>query len=230
MAKKIVIAIDGHSSCGKSTMAKELAQSIGYTYIDTGAMYRAVTLYGLEKGYIKDGEICEEALRKDISSIHITFERTAEGNLITFLNGKNVENKIRTMEVSDNVSLVSKLKFVREAMVAQQQEMGRKKGVVLDGRDIGSVVFPDAELKVFITATPEVRAERRMKELLAKGENVTFDQVLKNLQERDRIDSTRKESPLVMAPDALLLDNSGLSKEEQRCWLLNEFYKTAGLE
>lgn len=228
MTKKIVVAIDGHSSCGKSTMAKELAKAVGYTYIDTGAMYRAVTLYCLRKNYITHGNINEEALKKDIPAIHITFERDKNGTVTTHLNGENVEKTIRSMEVSDNVSLVSKLKFVRDAMVAQQRKLGEKKAVVLDGRDIGSVVFPEAELKIFVTASPEIRARRRLEELQTKGEKVTYDEVLKNLLERDRIDSTRKESPLVKTPDALLLDNTTLTLDEQRCWLINTFYRVAG--
>ena len=228
MTKKIVVAIDGHSSCGKSTMAKQLAKIVGYTYIDTGAMYRAVTLYCLRKNYITNGNINEEALKKDIPSIHIAFKRDEDGNITTLLNGENVEKLIRSMEVSDNVSLVSKLKFVREAMVTQQRKLGEEKAVVLDGRDIGSVVFPEAELKIFVTASPEIRARRRLEELQAKGETVTFDEVLKNIEERDRIDSTRKESPLIKASDALLLDNTTLTLDEQRTWLVNAFYRVAG--
>ena len=225
MKPKIVIAIDGCSSSGKSTMAKNLAKELGYIYVDTGAMYRAVTLYALENGMIKGGVVCEEALKNGLKDISIAFKKNSDGSIVTCLNGRNVEKRIRTMEISNNVSPISRLKFVREAMVVQQQEMGKEKGIVMDGRDIGSVVFPDAELKIFLTASPEVRAERRMKELTEKGEKVSFDEVLKNLTERDLIDSTRKESPLVQAPDALLLDNSNLSLEIQQEWLMNAYRK-----
>lgn len=224
--KRITIAIDGHSSCGKSTMAKALAKRIGYAYIDTGAMYRAVTLYCLEKGMIDGEDVNKPRLRRHIPKIEITFKVGAEGKSETWLNGKNVEQEIRGMEVSNKVSLIAAIGFVRRAMVAQQQAMGRSKGIVMDGRDIGTVVFPDAELKVFITASAEVRAERRYKELQSKGDTTTtFDEVLANVQERDRIDSTRKESPLRQADDALLLDNSNLTIDEQNEWLYNEYLK-----
>ena len=230
MDKKIVIAIDGCSSSGKSTMAKNLAKKLEYIYVDTGAMYRAITLYALENGMLKEGAVCEDALQNSLQSICITLRKEENGNVATYLNGKNIENKIRTMEVSNNVSLISRFKFVREAMVFQQQEMGKGKGIVMDGRDIGTVVFPDAELKIFLTASLEVRAKRRMSELEAKGEKVSFDEVLKNLTERDRMDSTREESPLIQAPDALLLDNSDLSIEEQQEWLLNAYRKVIDLK
>jgi len=230
MEKKIVIAIDGCSSSGKSTMAKNLAKELGYIYVDTGAMYRAVTLYALENGIIKEGVVCEEALKNEIKNISIALKKSSDGSVATYLNGKNVENRIRTMEISNNVSPISRLKFVREAMVLQQQEMGKEKGIVMDGRDIGTVVFPDAELKIFLTASPGVRAERRMKELTEKGEKVSFDEVLKNLTERDLIDSTRKESPLIQAPDALLLDNSHLSREAQQEWLINAYRKAVSAQ
>ena len=230
MKTKIVIAIDGCSSSGKSTMAKNLAKELGYIYVDTGAMYRAVTLYALENGMIKEGIVCEEALKNGLKNISITFKKNSDGSVATFLNGKDVESRIRTMEISNNVSPISRLKFVREAMVLQQQEMGKEKGIVMDGRDIGSVVFPNAELKIFLTASPEVRAERRMKELTEKGEKVSFDEVLKNLTERDLIDSTRKESPLVQAPDALLLDNSRLSRETQQEWLMDAYRKAVSAQ
>jgi len=206
-------------------MAKNLAKELGYIYVDTGAMYRAVTLYALENGMIKEGVVCEEALKNGLKNISITFKKNNDGGVVTCLNGKDVENKIRTMEISNNVSPISRLKFVREAMVIQQQEMGKKKGIVMDGRDIGTVVFPDAGLKIFLTASAEVRAERRLKELTEKGEKVSFDEVLKNLTERDLIDSTREESPLIQAPDALLLDNSHLSRETQQEWLMNAYRK-----
>lgn len=223
-AKRITIAIDGHSSCGKSTMAKALAKRVGYAYIDTGAMYRAVTLYCLEHDMIKGDEVNKPRLRRHIPKIEITFHVNEEGKSETYLNGKNVEQEIRGMEVSNKVSLVSAIGFVRRAMVAQQQAMGKNKGIVMDGRDIGTVVFPDAELKVFITASAQVRAERRYKELQSKGDTTTtFEEVLANVQERDRIDSTRKESPLRQADDALLLDNSNLTLEEQDKWLYERF-------
>lgn len=224
--KRITIAIDGHSSCGKSTMAKALAKRIGYAYIDTGAMYRAVTLYCLEKGMIDGENVNKQRLRRHIPKIEITFKVGNEGKSETWLNGKNVEQEIRGMEVSNKVSLIAAIGFVRRAMVMQQQAMGRNKGIVMDGRDIGTVVFPDAELKVFITASAQVRAERRFKELQEKGDTkTTFEEVLANVQERDRIDSTRKESPLRQADDALLLDNSNLTIDEQNEWLYNEYLK-----
>ena len=224
--KRITIAIDGHSSCGKSTMAKALAKRIGYAYIDTGAMYRAVTLYCLEHDMIKGDEVNKPRLRRHMPKIEITFKVNNEGKSETWLNGKNVEQEIRGMEVSSKVSLIAAIGFVRRAMVAQQQVMGKEKGIVMDGRDIGTVVFPDAELKFFVTASAQVRAERRFKELQAKGDTTTtLEQVLANVEERDRIDSTRKESPLRQAPDALLLDNSKLTIEQQNEWLYNEFLK-----
>lgn len=218
--RKIVIAIDGYSSCGKSTMAKNLARKIGYTYIDTGAMYRAVTCYALQHGLFSDGKIDEKALSQAIDDIHICFCRNAAGQVETCLNGKSVEKEIRGMDVSNHVSQVAALGFVRKAMVRQQQEMGKEKGVVLDGRDIGSVVFPDAELKIFVTASVEVRAKRRLDELVAKGENTTLEEVKKNIQMRDYIDSTRVESPLRKVDDAVVLDNSNMSIEEQDAFLL----------
>ena len=224
--KRITVEIDGHSSCGKSTMAKALAKRIGYAYIDTGAMYRAVTLYCLELGMIDGDKVNKPRLRRHMPKIEITFKVNEEGKSDTWLNGRNVEKEIRGMEVSNKVSLVSAIGFVRKAMVAQQQAMGRNKGIVMDGRDIGTVVFPDAELKVFVTASAQVRAERRFKELQSKGDTTTtFEEVLANVEERDRIDSTRKESPLRQADDALLLDNSSLSIEQQDEWLYNEFLK-----
>lgn len=224
MEKKIIIAIDGHSSSGKSTMAKDLAREIGYIYIDTGAMYRAVTLYCLRKGYIQGDKIQEEALKADLDKMDISFRYNAEtGRPDTYLNGEKVEKEIRSMEVADKVSLVAALGFVRRAMVAKQQEMGKAKGIVMDGRDIGTVVFPDAELKVFVTASPEVRARRRLEELQAKGEQTTYEEVLANVKKRDYIDSTREESPLRQAPDALVLDNSNMTIPEQKQWLRDKF-------
>lgn len=224
--KKIIIAIDGFSSCGKSTMAKDLAREVGYIYIDSGAMYRAVTLYSMENG-IFDGEtIDSEKLRKEIGNIHISFRLNPEnGRPETYLNGVNVENKIRTMEVSSKVSPISALGFVREALVAQQQAMGTEKGIVMDGRDIGTTVFPHAELKIFVTASAEIRAQRRYDELKAKGQEASFDKILENVKQRDYIDQNREVSPLRKAEDALLLDNSNLTIEEQKKWLMDEFYK-----
>lgn len=222
--KKIVIAIDGHSSSGKSTMAKELAQEIGYVYIDTGAMYRAVTLYALRQGYIQGNSINEKALEADMPRLSITFQSNpGTGKSDTFLNGEDVEKEIRGMEVANKVSLVASLGFVRKAMVAQQQAMGKEKGIVMDGRDIGTVVFPHAELKLFVTASPEVRAQRRVDELLAKGEKVSYEEVLENVKKRDFIDSTREESPLRKADDAIVLDNSNMSRAEQKTWLRKKF-------
>lgn len=224
MEKKIIIAIDGHSSSGKSTMAKDLAREIGYIYIDTGAMYRAVTLYCLRKGYIQGDKIQEEALKADLDKVDISFRYNAEtGRPDTYLNGEKVEKEIRSMEVADKVSLVAALGFVRRAMVAKQQEMGKAKGIVMDGRDIGTVVFPNAELKVFVTASPEVRARRRLEELQAKGEQTTYEEVLANVKKRDYIDSTREESPLRQATDALVLDNSNMTIPEQKQWLRDKF-------
>ena len=224
--KKITIAIDGFSSCGKSTMAKDLAKEIGYIYIDSGAMYRAVTLYSIENGIFNGDTIDTEKLKQRIDDIHISFRIDPEtGRPNTYLNGVNVENKIRTMEVSSKVSPISALGFVREAMVAQQQEMGKAKGIVMDGRDIGTTVFPDAELKIFVTASPEIRAQRRYDELKAKGQEASFEEILENVKQRDHIDQTREVSPLKKADDALLLDNSHLTIAEQREWLTAEYQK-----
>ena len=224
--RRIVIAIDGHSSSGKSTMAKDLAKEIGYTYIDTGAMYRAVTLYCIKNALFDNGRIKEEELKAAIPYIEISFHRNPEtGRPDTYLNGVNVETEIRGMEVSDKVSLVAALGFVRHALVSKQQEMGKDKGVVMDGRDIGTVVFPDAELKLFVTASPEVRAKRRMDELNAKGMPATYEDVLANVKKRDYIDSTRAESPLRQAEDAIVLDNSNMTLAEQKAWLLERFHQ-----
>jgi cytidylate kinase len=226
--KKIIIAIDGFSSCGKSTMAKDLAKEIGYIYIDSGAMYRAVTLYAMQNGIIADGAIDEERLRASIADIHIEFRlNAATGRPDTYLNGVNVEDRIRTLEVSNNVSPISAIGFVREAMVAEQQKMGEKRGIVMDGRDIGTTVFPEAELKIFVTASAEIRAQRRYDELKAKGEVSDFDKILENVKTRDHIDQTRAVSPLRKADDAILLDNSTMTIAEQKEWLLNEFKKAA---
>lgn len=224
--KKIVIAVDGYSSCGKSTMAKDLAREIGYIYIDSGAMYRAVTLYCIQNGFFNGDIIDETRLEKEINTIDMSFRfNETTGRPDTYLNGVNVEKEIRGMEVADKVSPVSTLGFVRKALVAKQQEMSKAKGVVMDGRDIGTVVFPDAELKIFVTASPEVRAGRRVKELEAKGEKVSFDAVLENVKKRDHIDTTRKESPLREAEDAIVLDNSHLTIAEQKEWLLTQYNK-----
>ncbi len=222
--KKITIAIDGHSSCGKSTMAKDLAREVGYVYVDTGAMYRSVTLYALRNGLFTNEGIKEDELRQQMPNLQISFKFNPEtGRPDTYLNGELVEQNIRTMEVSSHVSPIATLGFVREAMVAQQQQMGKDKGVVMDGRDIGTVVFPDAELKIFVTASAEVRAQRRYDELKAKGMEADYDDILKNVQERDYIDSHREVSPLKQAPDAILLDNSQMTIAEQKEWLMQRF-------
>ena len=220
--KKIIIAIDGHSSCGKSTMAKELARQLGYIYVDTGAMYRAVTLYALRHQlFDPDGNVRLKELKRAMEDIHVSFRLNEEtGRPDTCLNGENVEREIRGLEVSDHVSPIAAVPFVREAMVAQQQQMGQEKGIVMDGRDIGTTVFPDAELKVFVTASAAVRAQRRYDELRAKGLEVDYDAVLRNVEERDYIDSHREVSPLKQADDAILLDNSHLTREQQNEWLL----------
>ena len=222
--KKITIAIDGHSSCGKSTMAKNLAREIGYVYVDTGAMYRAVTLFALRNSLFNaDGTIKEDELRARLDDIHIEQKLTSYSTVNTFLNGENVEREIRTMEVSSHVSPIATLPFVREKLVEQQQQMGANGGIVMDGRDIGTVVFPNAELKIFVTASAEVRAMRRFKELQEKGIPADYDDILKNVVERDRIDSTRAVSPLRQADDALVLDNSNVTIAEQQQWLLRKY-------
>ena len=229
--KKITIAIDGHSSCGKSTMAKALAQKIGYIYIDTGAMYRAVTLYAMRHGLMPGDQVEADKLRERMGDIHITFRmNTATERPDTYLNGENVEREIRTMEVSRHVSQVAALPFVRTEMVRMQREMGKEKGVVMDGRDIGTVVFPDAELKIFVTASAEVRAQRRYDELTAKGERCQYDEILENVKQRDYIDSHRETSPLRQAEDAIVLDNTSMTIPEQEEWLMEEFRKKAGEE
>ena len=223
--KKITIAIDGHSSCGKSTMAKDLAKKIGYVYVDTGAMYRAVTLFALHNNLFKeDGAVKVDELEKRMDEIKISFKFNTETQRPdTYLNGELVEKEIRGMEVSNHVSPIAAIGFVREAMVAQQQRMGKKGGIVMDGRDIGTVVFPNAELKVFVTATAEVRAQRRYDELKGKGQEADYEEILKNVQERDYIDSHREVSPLRQAEDALLLDNSNMTIPEQNEWLLKQY-------
>ena len=227
--KKITIAIDGYSSCGKSTMAKNLAREIGYIYIDTGAMYRAVTLYALRRGQITVNRTVKSIeLEREMPLITVSFTINREtGQPDTLLNGENVEQQIRTMEVSNNVSQIAALPFVREALVAQQQRMGANKGVVMDGRDIGTVVFPDAELKIFVTASAEVRAQRRFDELKAKGISADYSDILKNVQERDYIDSHREVRPLRKASDAIELDSSQLTIEQQQAWLMQQYRRAA---
>lgn len=215
MSRKINIAIDGYSSCGKSTLAKEMAKELNYIYVDTGAMYRAVTLFALDSGIIEDGVPDVPKLKSRLKDIEITFVNNSKNKPEVHLNGENVESRIRQMSISNNVSAVAAIKEVRKLLVAQQQKMGEKKGVVMDGRDIGTVVFPDAELKIFMTASHEVRTERRYQELMAKGDRVTKVEVSENLKKRDHIDTTRKEDPLRQADDAVVLDNSNLSKEKQ---------------
>ena len=227
--KKIVIAIDGHSSCGKSTMAKALARRIGYVYVDTGAMYRAVTLYALRHGMIDaEGRVDEQTLEASMDQVKVSFTLNAETRIPeTCLNGENVEHDIRGMEVSAHVSAIAALPFVRRVMEAQQKAMGRDKGIVMDGRDVGTVLFPDAELKIFVTATAEVRARRRYNELKAKGMDADYDEILKNVQQRDYIDSHREVSPLRKADDALELDNSNITLQQQDEWLMQRYLERA---
>lgn len=214
--KKIIVAIDGFSSCGKSTMAKELAREVGYVYVDTGAMYRAVSLFCIQNGIMTPETIDEHALEKQINQIHISFKTNTLGITETYLNDQNVEAEIRTLEVANGASRVSTLGFVRRELVRQQQLMGAQKGIVMDGRDIGTVVFPKAELKVFLTASPEIRAKRRADEMKAKGLEVNEEEVLANVIERDERDVNRAESPLRQADDAVVIDNSDLSLAQQR--------------
>lgn len=220
--RKITIAIDGHSSCGKSTMAKDLAREVGYIYVDTGAMYRSVTLFALRNGmFAEDGTVKTEELRARLDEIEVSFVLNAEGRPEACLCGENVEQEIRQMEVSSHVSPIAAIPFVREKLVRMQQQMGKDKGVVMDGRDIGTVVFPDAELKIFVTASAEVRAQRRYDELKGKGAEADYEEILKNVQERDYIDSHREVSPLKQADDAILLDNSNMTIAQQKQWLLD---------
>ena len=224
--KKITIAIDGYSSCGKSTMAKDLAREVGYIYIDSGAMYRAVTLSCLDNDLFTSDGIDTVRLEAMMPNIQISFQLNPETQRpMTYLNGVNVEDRIRTMEVSSHVSPVAALPFVREALVKLQQEMGKAKGIVMDGRDIGTVVFPDAELKIFVVASAEIRAQRRYDELKAKGQEASYEEILANVKERDYIDQNREVSPLRQAEDAILLDNSNLTIEEQKQWLTEQFQK-----
>lgn len=223
--KKIVIAIDGYSSCGKSTMAKDLAREVGYIYVDTGAMYRAVTLFAMRNGvFDADDNIDEARLKALLPDVKLTFKLNSETMLPEVcLNGECVERDIRTLEVSQHVSPIAALPFVREKLVEQQQAMGKEKGIVMDGRDIGTVVFPDAELKIFVTASAEIRAQRRFKELEAKGMPANFDEILQNVEQRDYIDTHRETSPLRQADDALVLDNSHLTIADQKVWLMEKF-------
>ncbi len=220
--KKITIAIDGHSSCGKSTMAKELARQLGYIYVDTGAMYRTVTLFVMRNGlFLDDGQVNTVRLQALMDEVNVSFRyNEASGRPDAYLNGECVEQVIRSIEVSNNVSKVAAIPFVREAMVEQQRRMGAEKGIVMDGRDIGTTVFPDAELKVFVTASARVRAQRRYDELKEKGMPADFDEILRNVEERDYMDSHREVSPLRQAPDAVLLDNSEMTIDEQNAWLM----------
>lgn len=223
--KKINIAVDGFSSTGKSTIAKGLASKLNYKYIDSGAMYRAAGLFAKQNGWLDNNEINEDEIEKHINEIKIDFRKNSEGKQDTYLNDENVEHLIRSLEVADAASRISTLGFVRKALVKQQQEMGKEKGVIMDGRDIGTVVFPDAELKIFLTASPMVRATRRYEELKTKGENPVFEDVMNNLTERDERDSNRKESPLRKAEDAVELDNSDLSVDNQLQWAIQHFDK-----
>jgi CMP/dCMP kinase len=223
----LIIAIDGYSSCGKSTVARDLAGLLKIAYIDTGAMYRAVTLFALRNKLIRDGNIDKEGLKSALDEIDIRFRSSLnEGANETYLNGENVENEIRGLDVSKHVSPVSALGFVRERLVKLQQLMGKKGGVVLDGRDIGTVVFPNADLKIFMTASPEIRARRRYDEMASKGENPAFEEILKNVKDRDQMDTTRTESPLKKAKDAIVLDNSHLNKKQQLDWILDKLVET----
>lgn len=216
MGKKIIVAIDGYSSSGKSTMAKALARRTGYIYVDSGAMYRAVTLYGMRHGVVsKEKGVDAQALEAMLPEIEITFTRDAAGNQRTLLNGEDVEHEIRSIEVSDLVSPVAVLHPVRQYLTKLQQDYGRSRGIIMDGRDIGTTVFPDAEMKVFVEAAPEIRAHRRLKEMIEEGNHATYEEVLHNILERDRIDTTREESPLRKAPDAITFYNNDIPIEEQ---------------
>ena len=229
--KKIIIAIDGHSSCGKSTMAKELARQLGYVYVDTGAMYRAVTLYAMRSNMIAQKEVKEDSLRKEVEDgkIQVSFKFNPEtGRPDTYLNGERVEDEIRQMAVSSHVSVIAALPFVRTMLTDQQKAMGKDKGIVMDGRDIGTAVFPNAELKIFVTASAEVRAQRRYDELMKKActeeerQALNYDEILDNVKQRDYIDSHRETAPLRQADDALVLDNSDMTIPEQNAWLLEK--------
>lgn len=227
--KKITIAIDGFSSCGKSTMAKDLAKEIGYIYIDSGAMYRAVTLYCLRHNLFDGDTVNTQKLSELIHDIHISFKLDEQSRQpLTYLNGECVEKEIRTLAVSQKVSFVAAVGFVREELVRQQQQMGKEKGIVMDGRDIGTTVFPDAELKIYVTASARIRAQRRFDELQAKGEPGSFEEILANVEERDRIDMNRPVSPLRKADDAIVLDNSEMTIPQQKTWLLEQYQRVSG--
>lgn len=227
--KKITIAIDGFSSCGKSTMAKDLAKEIGYIYIDSGAMYRAVTLYCLRHNLFDGDTVNTQELSELIHDIHISFKLDEQSRQpLTYLNGECVEKEIRTLAVSQKVSFVAAIGFVREELVRQQQQMGKEKGIVMDGRDIGTTVFPDAELKIYVTASARIRAQRRFDELQAKGEPGSFEEILANVEERDRIDMNRPVSPLRKADDAIVLDNSEMTIPQQKAWLLEQYQRVSG--
>lgn len=226
--KTITVAIDGYSSCGKSTVAKDLAREVGYVYVDSGAMYRCVTLFCQQKNLIVDGKVEEVKLRSLLPQVKIEFRKNDAGRADAYLNGDNVENEIRSLKVSSQVSIVAALPFVREAMVALQQEMGKAKGVVMDGRDIGTTVFPDAELKIFMTADPEIRAQRRYLELKEKGQEEPFEAILENVKQRDYIDEHREVSPLRKADDAVVLDNGDITREQQKEIILKLFKERAG--
>ena len=219
--KKITIAIDGFSACGKSTLAKDLAKRLAYVFIDSGAMYRAAALYCLKHQLIQDGKLDTVGIDNQLSKIDIHFETVSSESHI-FLNGQDVSNEIRESKVAEIVSIVAAYKPIREKLVQVQQEMGAKGGIVMDGRDIGSVVFPDAELKIFVTADPEIRVQRRLSEMVTKGMHTSIEEIRKNLAERDHLDSTREESPLIQVADAIVLDNSHLTKEEQLDWVLDK--------
>ncbi len=224
--KKLIIAIDGHSSCGKSTVAKDLAKKIGYTYIDSGAMYRVVTLFAMRNHLISNDQVDENKLAHRIGQVAITFQYNNEQQRHeTYLNGELVEDEIRNMNVSNNVSIIAKIKFVRDKMVAFQRELSKEGGVIMDGRDIGTVVFPNAELKIFMTADVEIRAIRRFKELKEKGENISLDEIRENVKKRDFIDENRDESPLRKAEDAIVLNNSHLTPTEQLDWIVEQINK-----
>lgn len=226
--RKLIIAIDGFSSCGKSTMAKSLAKKLGYVYIDSGAMYRAISLYCLRNGLVIAGKVDEEELKKKIENLEIEFRINLEGNPQTYLNGVNVEKEIRSLEVSNLVSIVSAIPFVRESMVSLQRKAGAKGGIVMDGRDIGTVVFPDADLKIFVTAEASVRARRRYDELVEKGQPEPYEDILRNIEIRDHLDQTRAISPLRKADDAIALDNGHMTLSEQDEWILKQVEKTNG--
>ncbi len=220
---KIIIAIDGHSSCGKSTVAKQVAKKLGYIYIDTGAMYRSVTLFALRNNFILKGVVNSAGLISSLNNFHISFNFNPVTQINeTCLNGEVVEDEIRGLKVSDYVSYISEIKEVREKLVEQQQEMGKERGIVMDGRDIGTVVFPDAELKIFMTASSAVRAMRRYKELIEKGDDVSYEAIKANIEKRDYIDQNRKESPLKKADDALVLDSNEMGREEQLNWVIDK--------